>query len=305
MESGAARSTRAALTAASGLDGAWRARTPVQLELERSLAAGLARDPACAVELGARIDELPPELLPAVARGIGCRLRPAGVPLLERLLGRSVELDQIVLAELAGADPRHRQELREQLAARLGAYLAHAEVRLRMQAALSLGRLHDFASVPRLIAMLDEQGAPAQAALHALQLLSGGSTRVEAGNWREWHRAESAWLEDVLPLIEPEVRAVNPRRPAAALRELERHAHLRDEIAPLVITALDHADPAVVTRACGLAARGGCDAALAALVRLLEQGDEGVRPAAHEALRSISGLDGPLDAAWWQAWLHG
>jgi hypothetical protein len=305
MGDGTARTTRAALTAVSGLGDSWRRRTHVQLELERAVAAGLARDPACAVELGASVDTLPAELLPAVARGIGRTLRPAGVSLLERLLGRSVELDQVVLAELAGVDLRDRQALRGHLAARLRPYLAHADPRLRKQAALSLGRLHDFASVPRLIALLADQGAPAQAALHALQLVADDAERVEAGRWQEWHRTESAWLETVLPLLEPEVRAMNPRRPAAALRELERHAHLRDEIAPLVVAALGHADPAVAQRACALAARGRCDAALAALLRLLEHGGESVRPGAHAALCSISGLDGPPEAAWWRAWLHG
>jgi hypothetical protein len=311
LEPALAATPREVLDAVSSLDARQRASQVVQLQLERALVAGVVHVPEIAAELGDRVGTLPPELQPAVVRAIA-RARPGAVSVLERLLGSDVELDRVLLAELGRVDPRDRQALRGRLAARFRAYLAHADARLRAQAALALGQLHDFDSVPRLIALLDEQGPAQAAALQALRLVAGagvvreiGATRAETGHWREWHRAESAWLERDLPRLEREVRAVNPERPGAALAELERHAHLRDALAPLVVTALGHADPAVVTRACALGARARCDAALPALVQALEREESSVRAAALAALRSISGLDGPLEAAWWGAWLAG
>jgi hypothetical protein len=302
---GPPRAARTILTAVCELEPEQRARTRVQLELERGLGAIVARDASCTWQLSEQIDAVPPELRPAVARGLGQTLRHGGVLLLERMLGQSLELDQIVLAQLANIDPRDRQTVRQELAARLDRYLDHADARLRGQAALSLGRLHDFGSVERLIALLEAGGTEGRAALQALQLMAGVRWPGEARRWKDWLRKETAWLAQALPALAQDVSATDPGRAALALRELGPKSHLRDQIAPSLVAALGHPDPAVVRLACSVAAATRCDAALGALAQQLAHADESVREASVAALRSLSGEPGPPDADWWQAWLRG
>ena len=285
------------------VDPAHLRRTFVQRQLEQAIGAIAARDSRCPWVIARRLDDSPEDLWPILARALGHSLRQGGVPVLERMLGRSRELDALVLELVPRADVRDQWALREETAGIVRRYLNDPEPRLRRQAAVSIGRLHDVESIETLIGMLqDREPGVSAAALHGLRSMSGLSWGADGERWSEWLRQESEWVEAELPRLEQDVSGP-PASAVAALREISYHPLFQGRAARAPAAALEHADPAVAAFACSVLARLESACALPYLTEALRHSDETVRLAAHHALESITPGRFPIEYEAWKAWL--
>jgi HEAT repeat protein len=291
------------LTILSAADPVQLRRTFVQRQLEGAIGAIAVRDSRCSWIIARRLDDTPPELWAPLARALGLCLRQGGVRVLERMLGHGRDLDALVLEQVSRLDVRDLAALRDETAGIVRGYLNDVEPRLRKQAAVSIGRLHDVESIEALIGLLeDPEPSVTAAALHGLRAISGLSWAVESTRWSEWLRQESAWIEAELPRLERDA-AGSAASAVAALREISHHPLFRARAARAPAAALEHADAGVAAFACSVLASLESASALPYLIEALRHSDETVRLAAHRALHSITGRAFSLEYETWKAWL--
>lgn len=278
---------------------------PLVLEnAEECLRELLVRDGSTYGALESLLPELDPGLYPACARALAGLGDWRGVSLLAKLRGQTEALDLIVLDALGQfASWRARGDLSESVEWTRSRLEVQSE-NVQQQAAVTLGRLGDGASVPGLLRLLEEGGSRASRGAHwSLRELSGMRWSDDASRWRSWYEAEQAWHDNQAEDLTVTAcsGAVGPA--LEALRELGRHPIYASTIAPKISPALDHPAEVVGRATAQTLARLGDPRSLDALVDALDDDRPLVRDAAGAALRSITGHDLPPDDDAWRALL--
>jgi HEAT repeat protein len=277
-------------------------------ELERALTQVLARDVAASAELEQRIQrgELAHEILQPAAVALGRTGRGRGLGALERLLGRTPELDAAVLRALGELRPFDDPRARLQAGRTLRRRLTAPDPELRRQAAFALGRLRDGEAVPELLALLDDSERRVQrAAAQALgQIARLDPTALDTAGWQRWFEGELTWLESEGDAQRLELAADEPARVVAALRVLASHPLHAHALAEEVQALLPHEEALVAEAACAALVRLDDVTAFEPLLETLADGRAPVRASALAALRALTGADlGPAPSAW-RAWLE-
>jgi hypothetical protein len=268
---------------------------------EQTLQETLVRTPEAAVVLAGLLPKVDGSLVAPVVLSLAADRSPETLALLAGLLGRTPSADPLLLAQIAEQGRALAGAADLVVLARVRPYLCGTdrhEVILAVQAAEAL---QDSAAVRQLIALLSHAdpavGAAAEAALTALvQKRCRG-----AEGWERWYETELAWWSEEAPRVQGELEALDPVQASAALRELAQHRLYRQECAQAVARVLSRPEPDLVLAACSVLAQLKSERALPELLQALEQGEETLAKAALAALRSVTGLDLPADAALWRA----
>lgn len=264
----------------------------------------LGRDEFAYAVLAGRLHKVDDVLLPQLARALGDLGDLEAVPLLEKLLGRTEELDLLVLDAL-GRPSIQAAVLGEGSHARaVRPSLASTSQRVRRQAAVSLGRLHDAPSASDLVDMLEDlDPGVRRAALEALQALAG--TRWDSGpeRWTDWLTSERTWLEERAGELAEQARSTEGGDAVAAIRELSSHRLYRDEVSALLAPGLRSSDDNIATATCLALMRIGAPRAVPDLVEALADPREPVRLAANQALARLTGLSLAARPHPWREWL--
>jgi HEAT repeat protein len=235
----------------------WR-RCPPALVSQVLFALGDARD-GRALKLAANALEIKPEFLPLVAAQI-------------QRIGRSpqaevnIDLAEDLRRELDGKAPQLQATILQALAA-----------------------LEDPLALPSFVEGLgsSEIGVRA-AALWSLERVSALRLGSSPEGWERWLRAETEWFDKEYPRLLTELKAYEPSRTAAAIRDLAPHRAHRNEIAVEIATVLQHPKPSLRALACRALGELGSVDALPSLVPLLHDDDPEVVTAAREALCKIT-----------------
>lgn len=282
---------------AAGAAGVPRAR---RLAFEETLAQSLRRAPEGAAVLAGLLPRIDPSLAAPVVRLLAADRSPETLALLANLLGRTEGSDTLLLAEIAGQGRALAGVADESVLARVRPYLAGTDRYGLILAVQAVAALEDTASVGKLIALLSHDdpsvGAAAETALTAL--VQKHCRGAEA--WERWHEAELAWWSEEGPRVLGELEATEPAVAIAALRALAEHRLYRQECAQAIAGVLWRPEPDLVLAACSALGDLKSARALPELLQLLEHGDEPLARAAASALRAVTGLALPADAALWR-----
>jgi HEAT repeat protein len=212
------------------------------------------------------------------------------LPLLDQCARSIPELAQqaIVLLPKIGAsgEPEFDQALCAWLVERLDPRrLEWTRASLR-----AIGVLDDGSQIPALLEQLDSpQDALREAALGALQQVSGLHLGASNGAWREWYARECLWQssgrQEALTALESGPDALV----AQALGAFGEHTLYKQQRAEDVLGVLQHGSPAMRLLACGTLARIGSTRALAPLIELFADADAQLSEAAWRAACTLAG----------------
>ena len=241
-------------------------------------------------------------LRPWVLHAVGRTDQPECITLLIQLMGVDPALDATVLSMI------NRLAARVQAPGDLPALLAveHAllvgEPDVRRQAALALGRLGSYESVPQLIELItsDDDGL-SRNAHWSLKQLSGTSLRRDHDTWASWLQREKEWWarRGATLLLQLDHGDLAVR--VAAIRELAHHPLFRSHSAPEISTLLHGCTPTEARLACVALAELGLAPDLDLVIEQLEHAHPSVRTSALAALESLTGKQLGPDPAPWRA----
>ena len=284
---GDASSAGALLDLVAAMEPARRQLRSIQRELEAALAEILRRHPEACVPLAVSSEGLEPGLQISVARALGSAGGGPALAGLERMPGRSLELDRAVLEAVGRLDPADPDCLHG-CAGLLSWHLTASDAEVRRFAAASLARHGGVEQVDGLTALLDDPDARVRrAARHALAGIARIDLGAEPGDWNAWLARERLWYRDQAPALLQEVAAGEPASAFEALRELSAHALFRRELAALLAPVVDLPDAALAGAACRALARLGGPAAIAPLEAALHDVRADVARAAEVALQGL------------------
>ncbi len=281
-------------------------RAYVQGPCERALAAVASRDGTAFQGLKTRLPKLQPALVPIVLRGIAASRRPQALPVLTSLLGKSNELDLVLLPCIGKLAEETVGDLTDEELAWIRPFADDDDWRVRREALIVLGRVGDWRSAGLLVEALgDEQRLVGQAANWSLARMSRVDHGFDAESWTAFFDSEIRWFESEVPRC---VQAIESRNPATALdgvRELAGHALFRHDAARAIgfLLADPHAD--LVAQACVVLTEIRSPAAIPALIEALSSEDASIREAARAALAAITNLELAPDATAWRRALVG
>ena len=270
-----------------------------------AFAALLARDPGAFRFLEDLVDTAPAPLLPVLADVLAGTGGSGAFAILERLLGRSVELDLCVLEAVGKLDRFDTEVPADRRAWLLRRYVNAQDPRLQRNAMTALGRLRDVESVPDMLAGLDEGRDPRvrRAAHWAIQETTGLGWRLDVERWQRWYEGEEAWYETSFGELTLRITSDDPAVAFDALRHLALHPLYRAEMIETVARALSHESPGVARAACGILVRLDDPGAIEPLIVALADPRPEIGRAAQGALQALTGQELPADPRAWEDWL--
>ncbi len=149
--------------------------------------------------------------------------------------------------------------------------------------------------------LLDELDSPhpglRQAALGALQQISGLHLAEALEPWREWHARESEWQTTGRQAAQQALASGEDARVAQALGAYAEHRLFRSQLAEDVLQVFEHESSAMRVMACATLARIGSLRALAPLIDHFADEDAQFAEAAWRAACSLSGKTLPRTSA--------
>ena len=278
----------------------------VQSACEGALADVLQADSYAYRDIVDHLDAVPLPVHPLIARAVGRAGRGDGLDVLQRLLGKSSELDLIVLdqvCEIGSGAPVWRLT---HLVSSVRALLTDEDWRMRRAAAVAVARLHDVDSFPRLLELLeDDYRRVRQSALWGLQQMSEMPWSAEdVDQWQEWFDGQYMWWQENRGRLETELSSRDPGHVLAAIKALGDRRLFRHDVAYMIASVVDHPRESIATAACAAIERLGSQRVVPDLVAALERSDEGVRRAASQALHTLTGERLPPDAEAWAEYLR-
>lgn len=292
------------LMCALAAPGAAAGGSALETSFEVALADVLVRDEEAYDALEPEAERAP-GLCASLARAVGRAGHPRGLAWLAGAVNDG-EAGDAALLEVERLAPLAPAELVPSLAPELRPILREPNAARRKHAMRALGSLRDEASLPDLLAILEagERGER-QAAHAALCAITGRALPPQADVWLAWYEAELRWQQEERPSVLEQLWFGPDAEVIAAARSLSEHGLLRKESAVEFARLLDeHPSPAVRDQACQCLARLGTRFELEALVRALDDDDQGVRLHAHAALCMLTGLELTGDSAVWDAALN-
>ncbi len=272
----------------------------VQPALEEALSGPLAREPRAFAELPQLWRRSSPELQPAIVNAVAAAGSPAGLPFLAGLLGRSDELDEVVLAAMLSLAQGATPPVSEEVAGPLHRMIERGSAARIQSAAITLGRLQDEEAIPLLIDSLEHESRGVQnQAARALERITGLSFRNEPTRWRAWYEQELGWFEEhgersLEALLSERSEEVFEAVRTLAKRKLFRH-QTADQLAPL----LEHESHSIRRVVPHALAQLGSTVALPVLIDSLLDADEETARSSWNALKSLTGLELPFDHEAW------
>jgi hypothetical protein len=269
--------------------------------LRRAVASILARDPRAFAQLLALRRVTRPELVRTLLCAVGDSRDGRGLEYLSEVAYWNEDLVLDVMTQVRQVGPCGDETINTGLKNRLRPYLDADQPGHCRAAILALTALRDFEAIGPLIELLacDCQGIR-EGALWSLRTLTGlGLSTRES--WARWHQSESAWLLREKGPAFRRLRSNDAAQAAEALRAILPHPLARDELCAALPDLLRNRWPAVRVLACRSLADLAAKDAVPKLVWALEDPAPEVASAAHEALRTLTGLDLPRDPAAWQA----
>ncbi|MBI5364973.1 MAG: hypothetical protein HZA53_17480 [Planctomycetes bacterium] len=275
-------------------------RAYVQAPTEAALVAVLESEDAAFGALLARIRTVEPRILPAIVRALGASGRSKGVDPLVALLGRTSDLDLIVLAQLGRLVENTLGSLPEEKLSWVRPFASDADWRVRREAIATLARVQDVPSYALFVAALeDDQRLVAQTALWSLRKASGLDFEEDAKAWTAWFDAEIEWYETEGARWTALLQSEDAAEVIEAAGALAAHPIFRHETARALAAPLARSAPETGAALAGILGTLQSPAALPSLVQALGSEHEGVRTAAWSALKLVTGRDLPLEARAW------
>jgi len=260
---------------------------------EESVARTLERHPRVIRRLDPAEQPLPAPLLPIVVSALPEEEAVESTRFLVGLFGRSDELDvQLMrrLSEFAGS-PFGVGDLwtAEDSLDAVRDHLDHPDWRMRREAVVALGYLHDVQAYPALIRLLDDPERSVQRASQWTLEHIAGRSLADAAAWTRLFQHEDAWLLEVLPGLEERLTAGSDAVVVEAVRELSRRPLYRHLITEVLAPHVGRGNPVIVEVVCGALVQLDSPRAVPTLVLALEHPDSRSRKAVWKALKSISG----------------
>lgn len=226
---------------------------------------------------------------------------PDSLFLVVQLFGFDRRLDVRLIAVAGSIASRYPWRVQFDIKPFLRRQLDSHDGALREAAVHSLAKLGDPESFPRFTELLDDNDPKIQrAASWALKELTGNHLQRHREAWNSWYDAE---LERFAVNLEACDRKLDDSRAAVALdamRLLGQHKLFRHEVVTIIAEALRHPEPEIIVTACQTLARLESCEAVPHLVDVLFDRDEGVRQAACQALRALTGKTLPADPESWE-----
>jgi len=280
-------------------------RRPLGRQLELELARVLERDTRGYSRLAELIQDAQVmhdgASAEPVVRAMGSGRSQAAVRPLADMLGVRPELDVAILGQLARVSAGGRQVADEDTLGHVRPYLEHDDPHLQVAAALALGRLEDFKSVPKLIEYLEhEHKGLREQALWSLRRISGLGLSKAPARWLSWHRREVEWWEKQSVELFEQLRSPDPAVAVHAVNLVARRRLFRHELASELTRALSHRDPGVLRQCCNALRQLDSPSAVQALIDCLSIPEASVRDAAWETLKEITGRDLPPAPQEWR-----
>lgn len=293
---------RAAAPAAAG--------EPVAEDVRRALVHALlqvlAGDPSACGAIEGVYPRIVPDVRPGFLEALGLRADDAALRCLSRLLHVDAELRSRVLVEIGRVAAKSSRPVDDDVLANVRRCLIEVDSASLPEAILAVGWLDDCESIPQLIALLSSEHRGARAnALWSLQRISRLGIRDTPERWAAWYASEREWWARVWPALADDLHGADRTRLRVALAQLGLRRLDRDRLAAEVAATLQLEDLTTQNLACVVLGQLGSRAALPALITALEHDDTVVRTSAWHALRQITGLDLPPDAALWRESLSG
>jgi HEAT repeat protein len=141
-----------------------------------------------------------------------------------------------------------------------------------------------------LIEALDGEELALRSAAHvALRGISGMTFPHDARRWRTWYETERAWFDSDRPRLTQKMRNPDAAAVVEALREYAAHKLWKSALTSDLEPLLARSEPELRALACREIGRLRAPAAARLLTLALEDPVPGVRKAAEEALRALSG----------------
>ena len=283
-----------------GPDGKLPSEGPLVDAFQEAMVAIIHRDARIYGRLG-WVSENAGALYPSVARALGLSGDLEALPYLAGMLEQR-GVSRVALQEIGRLAPRAPRAARAGLAERVRPFLGATDKPTLGHAIRALVLLHDEKAVPELIALVANDAFSARAAAFAaLRDLTRTRLPDEAARWKAWYEAERAWIDQKSTAALDSLGVADEARVVAAIREISGHGLERDRLAEGIVRVLrEHPTPAVRAQACIGLGRLGSREGVAILAQALTDPDPGVGGHALQALRSITGLDLPWDAAAWK-----
>jgi hypothetical protein len=270
-----------------------------------ALAGMFGRDPPSVQLVRELFDRAGPGLLDALVISLERAETPQGLIVLAALLGRSPEMDALVLSAIARVGRALQQPV--DLGARVvvRGYLSNPDSALVQQATLAVAALGDDGATGDLIELLHSDDRSVRFNVHrALREITRLTLPPAAEAWEAWFAEESRWWEEDSTRVFADVRGGEPVAAARAVREILRHRLGRHDLAQALRPCLSRPEPDLARMACAALGQLGSRAVQMPLVACLERPEEPVRQAAWKALRDVTGLDLPLEPQRWRAALR-
>jgi len=274
----------------------------VEAAFQRSLARTLARDPAGYHALGKLWRRARPELLPALIFALGQARDPRGLELLSELIAWRPEHAVHAISQVRRLGPGDSPALNSRVCEEIRTFLDPTEVESCRAASAALAAMQDCDSVGALIDLLEHESAGVRGNAHwALREISGLAFGPQRHMWAMWHESELRWLEQQHADVLARLVSDDAGQVASAIRSLSERGLYRRERAGELAALLSVAPPAQKVLACNGLARLRSASAVPELIETLEVFPGEAGRAAWTALREITGLDLPQDAAAWRS----
>lgn len=226
--------------------------------------------------------------------------------LLQKLVGKDLELDLLVLEGLGRFAERFPWRMDENTSALLRACLEHAEPALRAAGARALGRGRDTKALAALVAHLgDGDEDTARASLWALRECTGETRLTAEADWRAWLENERAWWRDTGKAQTERLAQGDTSKLPQALREAVKHPLARQAMVDALLGVLDGLEPSAKQLVSASLAQLGARQAVPSLIELLFERDPDVRKAAWNALRRLTGENLPAEPRLWEEYAFG
>ena len=263
-------------------------------ELQAAVAGIVRRDSRALDPVRRWVLQVPTETGSVLVRALGASGSPAALPVLAELLGQDADLDPVLLTEIAGLAVHASKPIEERVLEPLLETLQGDDALILREAALAVGRTEDSGAAARLIELLNHEDAGVQeAAGWALERITGLRLRADPARWSSWLGVETRWFVTELPRLRQELRSRRTEIAVRALGEISRRRLRRHELALETTSALEHESSLVRRLACATLQRLGSQAAVPALLPLLQDSDESVSRAARAALAGLGAMPDP------------
>jgi hypothetical protein len=219
---------------------------------------------------------------------------------LSRLLGRTLELNRIVLRRLLRCPVAAREPLDPGCWHHVEWSLDDHDPTGRRVAVLVIGRFHRADLAPHLLDVLEDEDAGVASAAHrALSQMTGMQFLPRRDLWARWLAGETRWLDDTADDAVEQAHGADTAVAVTALRRIARHRLHREDLVPRLEEVCLHDAPEVRAAACETLGALGSPNGLEFLLQRTEDKDPRVVSAADAALTTITGLPSPDEPGAW------